>query len=389
MKKIIFVINSLSIGGAEKSLISLLTNFNYKKYEVDLLMLRIRGDFIQLLPPEVNILPEIDYIKKSENHKTWLNLRYLLARINTSVRLRLNARTHKLHDAQCYWKYVEKVIDPLDKEYDVAFAWGQGNPTHYVACKVNARKKISIINANYETVGYNKKFDLPYYEKYDCIIAVSDKLNQIIKNVFPTLKERVKTVYDINDANLIEKMAGKFNPFENLRCDLILVTVGRLVEQKGYDLAIEAALILKKQNLDFKWYFVGEGPMRKVLEKQIESSNLQNNIVLVGASNNPYTYMKNSDIYVQTSRSEGYCLTLGEARILNKAIVTTDFDVVYNQITNGVNGIIVDQSGESIAKAICKVYFDKDLKARIIENLQKEKKGNIEEIEHIYTLMEF
>lgn len=389
MKKILFVINSLGLGGAEKSLTSLLNAFDFTRYEVDLLMFRPSGMFMELLPEEVHILPELLFLKSNKSLTIQLkNPKYLIARIRATIGLRQNSNKCILHDAQCYWKYAGNAFNELPGAYDVAIAWGQGNPTHYVAEKVNAKRKIAFVNADYEAAGHNRNFDHIFYEQYDYIAAVSDKLAEIMKNVFPDMENKIVTVYDINNAALINQMAKIENPFVNVSSDLIVVTVGRLVKPKGYDLAIQASKILKDKGIDFKWYFVGDGPERLVIEQDVQKYNLQENIILTGAQSNPYTYIKNADIYVQTSRFEGYCLTLGEARILNKPVISTNFEVVYNQIRDGENGLIVEMDPQKIADAIIRLFTDKELRNNIVENLKQEKKGNIEEIEKLYLLLE-
>lgn len=386
-KKILFVINSLGLGGAEKSLTSLLSTFDYSQYKVDLLMFRPNGMFLSLLPKEVNILPQPKFLKMNSFKEQLKNPKYLITHIQTSIGLRKNAKHRTLHDAQCYWKYARKAFDNLKEKYDVAIAWGQGNPTHYVAEKLNANKKIAVINTNYEAAGHNKEYDYPYYLKYQYIVAVSDELTKLIIEVFPEMKEKIRTLYDINNAQLIHKMADFSNPFKDIDNKLILTTAGRLVESKGYDMAVEAAKLLRDKGIDFQWFFIGEGSERKNLEDMISEYALTKNVILVGATDNPYIYMKNADIYVQTSRFEGYCLTLGEARILNTPVISTKFDVVYNQLVDGENGLIVDMKPKAIAEAIERLSKDSVLQEHIVDNLKKEKKGNIEEIEKLYNLL--
>lgn len=271
-------------------------------------------------------------------------------------------------------------------QYDVAVAWGQGNPTHYVAEKVTSEIKLAVINVNYEKAGHNKNFDKPYYEKYHYIVNVSDELCKLSKEVFPDFACKMVTIYDINNPDLIFKMSLAENPFEYETVPLKIVTVGRMTEQKGYDLAVGAAKLLKDRGIQFKWYFVGDGVCREEIEMLITKNELTDYVVLVGVQENPYVYMKNADIYVQTSRFEGYCLTLCEARMLNKPIVSTNFDVVYNQLKNEENGLIVEMNTDAIAEGIVRLWNDVDLKNHIISNLEKEKKGNVEEIEKIYAL---
>ena len=389
MKKILFVINSLELGGAEKSLVSLLNTFDLNKYEIDLLMFRVTGMFLKLLPAKVNVLPSLAFLSPGTSFFVQLKHPWhLAAKARASFGLRKNNKTKKLHPAQCYWKYTSKCFETLSKEYDVAVAWGQGNPTHYVAEKVNADKKLAVINVNYEGAGHNKEFDYQYYKKFNYIIAVSEELGSLVNQVFPDFKEKTRVIYDINNAELILKMAAASNPFENEKNVLKIVTAGRLTNQKGYDLAVEAAKILKSQGVNFKWYFIGEGVCRSSLETMINQYDLSDMVILSGAQDNPYVYIKNADIYVQTSRFEGYCLTIAEARILNKPIVSTDFDVVHNQIISEENGIIVDMKPKSIADAIVRLYSEKGLCGKLINNLSLEKKGNTEEVEKWYSLIE-
>lgn len=389
MKRILFVINSLGLGGAEKSLISLLNTLDFDRYLVDLLMFQPQGMFLKLLPESVNILPVPDFLTSNDSVLHQIKKpKYLSARLSASFALRMNNRTKKLHPAQCYWKYTHNCFDILDVKYDVAVAWGQGNPTHFVAEKVLANKKLAVINVNYSGAGHNKEFDSPFYELFDCIVTVSDDLNMLTRKTFPQYADRMVTLYDITNAEMIWQLADEGNPFSNETCQLILVTAGRLTPQKGYDLAIDAANILSDREIDFKWFFVGDGISRKELEQQIAKYDLKQRVILTGAKDNPYVYMKNADIYVQTSRFEGYCLTISEARILNKPIVSTDFDVVHNQLTNERNGLIVDMNGIAIAEAIIRLSNDEQLRDSLIENLKREKKGNTEEIEKLYRLIE-
>lgn len=389
-KKVLFVINSLECGGAEKSLVSLLTAFDYELFDIDLLMFRANGMFIDLLPSEVTILPEPDFFYYSRQSllRQLKNPRYCYIKLRTSIELRKNRKKRILHDAQCYWKYAHNAFSVDEKIYDVAIAWGQGNPTHYLAEKINALKKIAFINADYKAVGYNKEFDHPFYKIYDYIVTVSDKLCELVKRVFPAFESKIKTIYDINNAELIEKMAEQEIFPECLDGKLIFVTVGRLVQPKGYDLAVKACKALADRGYAFKWFIVGEGPERINIERDIMKYGISEYMILVGAQNNPYVYMKNADIYVQTSKSEGYCLTLGEARILNIPVVSTNFDVVYNQIINNENGLIVEMDGKAIAEGIMQLINNKELRNSIIDNLKNEKKGNIEEINKLYQLIE-
>ena len=102
---------------------------------------------------------------------------------------------------------------------------------------------------------------------------------------------------------------------------------------------------------------------------------------------NPYPYIKNCTLYVQTSRHEGYGLSIAEARILNKPVVTTEFDAVWNQMVHGNNGLVVRQDPIAVADAIERLLTDKQLYDHIVDYQMQEKKGNTEEIQKFYQLI--
>lgn len=394
-KKIVFVINSLGCGGAEKSLVSLLPLIDYDKYDVCLQMFNIGGTFMDLLPDEVKILEERDFykfLKLSLKEQLALgNLKFMKARITLTLDLKKNRKkANPAHDTEVFWNACGKAIDSDPDYYDVAIAWGQGNPTHYVAEKVNAARKFAWINANYELTGHNRDFDKPYYEVYDKIVSVSDELLELSRQVFPEYKSKMLKILDIQNEKLIQEMAKLPDDdlSEKKSGKVRLVTVGRLNKQKGYDLAVEAAKILDNNGIDFEWYFVGEGGFREEIESMLSAYKLKEKIRLVGVKSNPYPYIASADIYVQTTRSEGYCLTLAEARTLNKPIVTTNFDVVYAQMIHEKNGLIVEMNKQAIADGIIRLINDKELRLSLINYLKTEKKGNLEEFLKFEKLLE-
>lgn len=390
-KKILFVINSLDLGGAEKSLVSLLPLVDYSKYEVDLLLFREGGIFRNLLDKHVNVLPLPKYIQFSNQslskQMTAFNIKFIKTRLTLSKALRENAKSdNKTHDAEVYWKCCKDAFENLSGEYDLAIGWGQGVPVKYVANKVTAKKKAVWINADYEAVGHKREDDLENFSKVDYIVSVSDKQTENMKSVFPEYSKKCVTVYDVNNADLIKQMAEQedaLSDFDGIK----IVTVGRYNKVKGYDIAIDACKILVDKGYNIRWYAVGEGPFRNAMEKQIDKLKLNDNFILLGAKANPYPYVKAADVYVQTSRFEGFCLSLAEARILNKPCVTTEFECVYNQMIPGKNGLVVDMNAQAVADGVERMINDDEFRNSVIEYLKTEKKGNTEEIQKIENLM--
>ena len=133
---------------------------------------------------------------------------------------------------------------------------------------------------------------------------------------------------------------------------------------------------------------MGDGALREELEHQIAVNGLQDRFILLGSRSNPYPYFAACDLYVQTSRFEGFGITLAEAKMFHKPIVTTNFDAVGAQFENEKNGLIVDISAEAIADGIQRMLTDTDLRERCIANVRAEKLGNTEEMEKLYRMIE-
>lgn len=366
-KRVLFIIDSLTCGGAEKSLVSLLPLLNQEKYELYLWTRSPGGAFASLVPKHVHIVNQPKYT-------IFEHLKFKLGGILYSIMFRWNKFIGKNeHAAETLWKCQGWAIKIPKGNWDTVVAYQQGMPTYLVANKFNGCKKIAWVNADIFKAGYNTKFNNQFYQKLDFICPVSDELHKMMDMRMPEFSEKYITVWDIINPDLTRKLAKEL--CVNLRKDngeYIFVTTGRLVPPKGYDIAIEAAKILKENGVKFKWYFIGDGPERQKIEHGIKTNELLNHIVLLGLQTNPYKYMEQADVYVQTSKFEGFGMTIAEAKILGKAIVSTNFDVVYNQITHEKNGLVAEMNGKSIADSIYRMITDNELRNSIIEEVNRE-----------------
>lgn len=366
-KRVLFIIDSLTCGGAEKSLVSLLPLLNQEKYKLYLWTRSPGGAFASLVPKHVHIVNQPEY-------PIFDHLKFKLGGILYSIMFRWNKFIGKNeHTAETLWKCQGWAIKIPKGNWDTVVSYQQGMPTYLVANKFNGCKKIAWVNADIFKAGYNTKFNNQFYQKLDFICPVSDKLHKMMDMRMPEFSEKYITVWDIINPDLTRKLAKE--SCVNLRKDngeYIFVTTGRLVPPKGYDIAIEAAKILKENGVKFKWYFIGDGPERQKIEHDIKTNELLNHIVLLGLQTNPYKYMEQADVYVQTSKFEGFGMTIAEAKILGKAIVSTNFDVVYNQITHEKNGLIAEMNGKSIADSIYRMITDNELRNSIIEEVNRE-----------------
>lgn len=393
MKKLLFVIESLGIGGAEKSLVTLLNLLDYTKYEVDLQLFSYGGELEKMLPKQVNLLQPLPYyesLKESLRTYSFHNpLKYTKARLAYSTEIRKNELTNP-EKAVVFWKTSHNCFEQNEKEYDVAIAYAQGTPTFYVADCVKAEKKYAWVNVTYKPDGVYREYILEKYHCFNKIVCVSDTTQSLFEEWFPELKGFTTVIRDIMDVDIISQMAEwKSDAEQDMAGGSIkLLTVGRLVKQKGYDIALDACEILKNRGLSFRWYILGKGYLEEEIRKVINEKQLNNHMVLLGTHSNPYPYFRQADIYVQTSRFEGFGIAIAEARILNVPVVTTEFDAVYTQMVNGENGLVVSVNAEAIADGVERLVTEKALYDHIKEYQSQEKKGNTEELNKFYQLIE-
>lgn len=374
MKRILFFIESLQCGGAERSLISLLENLPENRYEIDILVLKKGGGFEHLLPK-------------------WVTYKSLDMQVRIGPRIkfklfRLYDIHKKFHNAQKFWQAIGNTLPVYPQKYDIAVGWGQGFATYYVAEKVSAEKKIAWVNIDYNRVGYDKKTDIKKYDKIDCIVCVSEFVSGIMQEFIK--KDKVITITDIIDESDVLK-GSQCDQSEIIKgeTETVIVSVGRLATQKKFELSIESARLLDQKGLDFKWYIIGEGKERLMLEGLISQYNLADKVFLLGFKNNPYPYINACDIYVQTSRFEGLGRTLIEAAILNKPVVTTNFPTAFSILDPDETGVIVEMEAEAVSKGIERYISDRPFREKIIQNLKKRKDNNREKtLNQVYSLFD-
>lgn len=369
MKKILFIIESLNCGGAEKSLVSLLPLLDTSKYDIYLWIMYRGGVFEKLLPSNIHLV-RFDLYKRDS---TGENLTYYLYKIKYSLVCRFNKYFRiKRHQAEVLWDCMHSVYRKQSNIFDVAIAYQQGLPTYLLKDHIIAKKKIAWINADIFSVGYNPDFNYQKYRSYDYLIPVSDILREKLSLKWQDLRFKMRTIYDIINPDIVRELAEK-TPTKTFEPSVpAFLTVGRLVKPKGYDLLLDAASILKNRNIHFKWYIIGEGSERTFIESEIQKKELGHHVILLGLQDNPYPYMKACDMYIQTSRYEGFGMTVAEAKILGKPIISTNYSVIYNILQNNVNGLIVDMNGEALANGIQYLSENQKLKESLIRNLQKE-----------------
>ncbi|QNS41286.1 glycosyltransferase [Chryseobacterium manosquense] len=391
-KDILFVMNNLNVGGAEKALVSLLQVFDYEKYNVDLLLFKKEGLFLKQVPAQVNILPEpanyryfdmpfVQVLK--DNLWPW---RWDLIYRRIQFKKMMQKAESPAEAEQLSWKPLSKTLKPLQKQYDVAIGFLEKNPNYFVVDKVKAEKKIGFIHNDYHALQMNSKIDNLYFKKLDYILTVSIECLNELKELFNHISDKFKLMRNISAVQTIRNLA-LVKIQEDLKKDFI-ISVGRLNSQKNYNLAIDAFHLLHKKGISFTWYILGEGPEEESLKKKVELLGLSEKVHFLGVKQNPYQYINRANVFLMTSHFEGDGIVVREAKILCKPIILTNFNTASSHITNNETGIIVDFDAEEIANAIEKLLKSKELRNQFEQNLANLDWSMSGETQKLYHLIE-
>lgn len=372
MKKILIMAKALGGGGAEVALIELLNKLDYNKYEIKLLLLDTDEEYKYRLKKNI----DIEYIKFDSNF-----LKRLVSGYSFTSKVLKKLSINK------YISYYDFIMNHLTNNfnqiYDIAIDfYGYGYfLTAVLAKKVHAQKKYSWVHD--EKLGWFESV-YKYHNEIDKFYGVSESVCKVLTNKYPDLKNKVEVFYNVVDIEGIKKKSSEFIPDE-MTSEFNILTVGRLHEQKGYDIAIKAAALLKSKGIAFTWYAIGSGRDEAKLKKLIATYRLENTFVLLGRKDNPYPYMKMCDLYVQPSRHEGYGLTVLEAKVLHKPIIVSNLQVFLEQISDDCNGVVADLNPTALATKIEWLYKNSEARERYVEKLKEENIDFSKEIEKLYS----
>ena len=366
-KKIFIAIHSLSFGGAQKSLISALNAIDYSTNEVTLY---VRNENCALLPlVNKNVSSIIINDDKKDYEKTPHALfLFIVSKIfeffhlnNTGFRLKEKRYVNKKRIS-----YEQKRYRFHLSEFDVGVAYISDSTAQFVSGCINAKRKICF---HFDSVDNDSEYHEYIFSKFDSIVTDSFGTASMLKKAHPSQKEKIKVIKNyINYHQVIEQ--SKCFEVKRKGHRILICTCGRMTYDKGYDIAVMVAKHLKEKNVDFYWYFVGDGDKREIIDELIKNSDLSDRIELTGMQKNPYPYMKACDIYVQPSRNESYGITITEAKMLNKVIVSTNTVGGCEQIVPNINGILSEMDPYMMAEDIIRCLADITLTDSIISNLK-------------------
>lgn len=396
-KKILFVMPSLNMGGAEKSFISVLRSLDYNylhnnNLSIEVLVLNDTGALMKDIPKEVHVLKP-PYVLKLFSMKGSEALEASKIKIDVLLlkgfwKFMQKKSRHKLSGQEGYWSANKKFINKLSGSYDVCFAYMNGLATYYAIDKISAKKKYIWVHNDYNALNYHDEFEDYYMSSATEIITISERCANSIARHFPKEKKKIHVIENITSSKMLKNLSMEYFPKEyaNVKGQIIL-SIGRLTMQKGFDIGVRAMELLKKRNISFVWFVIGEGEEQENLRTLIEKLGVAECVKLIGLKENPYPYIKNCDIFFQPSRYEGKSVTIDEAKMFCKPIVVANYPTVLDSLENGRTAIICNGDPVSLCDGVEQLCTNSTLKEHLSVNLSTMELDNETEIDKFYIRM--
>lgn len=383
------------VGGSTTSLLSVLSEIDYSEYNVDLLLLSQKGKLFDLIPKQVNILPfamencegRKFKLKKLFSAKSMFNLLYAVYQErrskNTNVRSQIMQR-----DTLRYCK-------PLKKEYDVAISYLEGWALYYVASKTKAKKKIAWIHLDYLEARLKPEIDNKFLTEFDNIVLVSDTCKEHFDHIFPSYKEKTLVIENLLSQKVIQRRSKediKYSLPMFQKKKLRFVSTCRIVfYHKGIDRGLDALRQILEKNLlpdEFAWYIIGTGQDAKKLTDLIKRYGLSDYIFWCGEHINPLPLVCQCHMFFLPSRYEGKPMAVTEAQMLGVLPIVTNYSSAKEQIENGTNGLIIDNSDEAIYQFFINLFKNPESILTMQSNVAKYNYSNLDEFKKIIGLIE-
>ena len=374
MKKILFGITGLTIGGAERVLVDLVNKLS-SDYDITIFTIYPKGELEKELNKNVKL--------KSLYNKPYKELSKIGQKLIAPLKVLLFKNSN----------YNKKIKDNYAEE--IAFL--EGPITRLFSVKNERAKKIAWIHNDISKVfgqgiksKIKKHLDEKVYDKYDSLVFVSkdnlEKFNKTYTNLNVS-KEHKKVIYNYIDKERIIKKSNENIDIPFDENSINFVTVSRLVYQKGIDRLIKVHKKLIESGYRHNFYVIGNGPEKEKLERLIKENNVEKTFHLLGQKENPYPYIRKANYFCLLSRFEGYGMVLEEAKILEKKIIITD-TAAREAVEGYSNKIILENTEEGIYNGLLDVLENNKQEGKTRENEEKkEQYDNSSIIEEVKELI--
>ena len=347
-RRVLFLIESLAGGGAEKVLTTLVQHIDKERFDVTVCAISGGGKYEDAIKRQVSYKA---ILAEPKNGNVWERWLYVLK--------------HHLVYKWLPLSWVYRVFVPQNSDVEVAFV--EGFTTKLLSYSTNlVAKRYAWVHIDLhqnhwtKSVYDNLKEETDVYNQYTELFGVSNTVVSAFRKELPNVTVPVETVYNPID---VHDILSRANEIVDLKCgkSLLMVTVGRLEPQKSYMRLLRIAKKLIEDGMDVELWILGDGTERNLLEQYVSENKMQERVCLLGFHTNPYKYLRQGDLFVCSSLSEGYSTAVTEALILGLPIITTDCSGMAELLQNGECGVITENDEAALYEGLKRLLADKSL----------------------------
>lgn len=349
-KKILFLINTLRDGGAEKILVDIVNHLDPDKYDIEVRLIYTRGVYFDRLNSNI----KLSFITGKPGTFWATQVSRLLPRLSSELLHRLFIR---------------------DK-YDVEVAFLEGYATKIVAGAPRETKKLAWVHCDVtktEWINGVYKTDAGFsncYRKIDEVICVSESVKEaFIERFGEVTKLTVK--YNPVDDKKIRELSCEEIQLQPQKDVVTLISIGRMTPQKKFIRLLAAVNNLLKQSYKIELWLLGDGEERKDLETFVQEQGIQDAVTFTGYLKNPYPYIRQADLYVCSSIYEGFSTAATEALVLGTPVLTTDVSGMREMLGDSEYGLITENDDVAFENGLRKLLDHPELLAHYRKMAQK------------------
>lgn len=367
-KKILFINGHLIVGGVERSLVDVLRHLDYDKYDVDLLLLEGYGDYLPEIPQEVNVMmyplndaggPLLPTLWKNLIHGHFVLFFFRL----------LMLRSRK--SGQKVMKYARLLFRNGKKKYDVVVGYRPEMSTFLAAYTFRAQKRVAWWHHGEMNIDGKQLNELGCaYEEMNDIIVVSKCCAQMLIDVFPYVRNKVKVIPNMLCREEIRKKARAEN-IQMATSVFNIVSVGRMSPEKNMMFCVDVAQLMAARGLAFHWYLIGDGDDMEKIARKIKTEELESFFTLTGRLTNPYPYIQSADLLFHPSLVESQGLTILEAMALGTPVVVVESAGPKEFVENGRNGILIAPDVDEAVREVSSLYYNEEKRKTILTNASR------------------
>lgn len=342
MKKVLFVLHNMCDGGAQRVLVNLVNHLNYEKYDITVFSIFEGGVNVPFLRPEIHYR---GYFKKI---------------------FRGNIHLLKLYSPQKLYQMI------IGERYDIAIAYLEGLSTRIIAgCPYQDTRLVAWIHVEQlslkrATVSYRSESEArECYHRFDRVIAVANTVKMDFESIFQFTDRPVDVLYNTNESDRIRAEAAMLQGTDIFSSEEInIISVGRVREQKGFDRLAKIHLWLKEAGYPVHTYILGTGPQQQKIQRYTKKYHVDDTFTFLGYDTNPYKYVACADLFVCSSRAEGFSTAATEALIVGTPVCTVEVSGMKEMLgESNEYGIVTENTEEALYQGIRTLLDDPSLLA--------------------------